>query len=85
MPYYPETIIQDFMLQYQQGHIPQQTAHNFLMGVWDSNNEIQYGSNYRKIYDDPEKESMLRHLGLDNATTRGSGIAASLALYFKTP
>ena len=85
MPYFPPSIIQDFMHQYIAGEIPAPTAHTFLYSIWDSDNEIQYGANYRKIYEDPEKFSMLNDLGLNDITTRGSAMRAALALYFKDP
>ena len=85
MPYFPPLIVQDFMQQYIAGEISAPTAHNFLHSLWDSDNEIQYGANYRKIYEDPEKFSMLSDLGLDDITTRGSAMRAALALYFKNP
>ena len=85
MPYFTPLIIEHFMQQYIAGQIPPQTAHNFLYSIWDSDNEIKYGANYRRIYDDPEKYSMLIHLGLNDITTRSSSILTSLALYFKDP
>jgi hypothetical protein len=85
MPYFPPSIIQDFMQQYIAGEIPAPTAHNFLYSIWDSDNEIQYGANYRRIYDDPEKFSMLNDLGLNDITTRGSAMLTALALYFINP
>ena len=85
MPYYPQSIIQDFLQQYIAGDITPPTAHRFLYSIWDSNNEIQYGANYRMIYDDPEKLSMLDNLGLNTPIIRSSSILTSLSIYFKNP
>ena len=85
MPYFPTHTIQVFLQQYIAGALTPYEAHDFLYNLWDSNNEIQYGANYRKLYDDPDKFTMLEPLGINDRTTRSSGMLTALALYFKNP